>query len=94
METNSTTKRQHGQVAKATPAHPGEIMLPFLFKKGDEPMHIELEQKRRWRLYRKTARIMDEDHGVSDKDLFCACAVVGSIFGVMLMIGIAMWRAL
>jgi hypothetical protein len=35
-----------------------------------------------------------EGHGVSDKDLFCACAVVGSIVGVMVMIAIAMWRAL
>jgi hypothetical protein len=56
-------------------------------------MVTDLEVKKRWKAHRKVVQVTDE-HGVSDKDLFCACAVVGSIFGVMLMIGIAMWRAL
>jgi hypothetical protein len=66
----------------------------FYFKqKGARPMVTDLEVKKKWKHNRKSIHL-DEGHGVSDKDLFCACAVVGSIIGVMVMIAIAMWRAL
>lgn len=57
-------------------------------------MEIELERKRSWRSHRKQPVQVTETDGVSDKDLFCACAVAGSIVGMVIVIAIAMWRAL